>query len=211
MTELPLAVTVVCSDRRNHIWPRLEMWCVKNGYRLVQKKADATGGHLLLLVSCTEIVEREVRDRYLRTLVIHESDLPAGRGWSPFAWQILEGRSEIVISLIDAADKVDAGGILVQQVVRLEGHELSAEINEKRDSLRLALCQWAVENFRSAAPVEQFGTPTYYKRRTPADSRIDPDRSLAEQFDLLRICEPRFPAFFELRGHRYEIELRKAA
>lgn len=203
--------TVVCSDRSNHIWPRLERWCGSHGAKLVQSASDVTCGELLLLVSCTEIFTKEIRDRFTRTLVIHESDLPQGRGWSPFAWQILEGRKEIVVSLIEAADRVDAGGILAQQVVRLEGHELAPEINEKRDSLRVALMDWALVNFRTAVPVEQFGRATYYGRRRPEDSRIDPERSLAEQFDLLRICEPRFPAFFDLRGHRYEIELRKSA
>jgi methionyl-tRNA formyltransferase len=33
---------------------------------------------------------------------------------------------------------------------------------------------------------------------------------LAEQFDLQRICDPeRYPAFFELHGHRYKLTLDK--
>jgi methionyl-tRNA formyltransferase len=51
---------------------------------------------------------------------------------------------------------------------------------------------------------------TYYRKRTPEDSRIDPQRPIAEQFDLLRICDPgRYPAFFDLHGHRYRIRLDK--
>ena len=42
------------------------------------------------------------------------------------------------------------------------------------------------------------------------DSRLDPSRSIAEQFDLLRVADPqRFPAFFDLRGHRYLVRLKK--
>jgi methionyl-tRNA formyltransferase len=205
-----LKVEVLCSDPRNHIWPKLALWAAERGFSLLERKEQLQGGELLLLVSCTEVIPPEIRGLYESCLVIHESALPKGRGWSPFAWQVLEGRSEIVVSLLDAADPIDSGAILAQRVVRLYGHELSDELNSTRDAVRIELCEWAVENHRTAERMEQVGEPTFYARRRPADSRIDPERSIAEQFDLLRICEARFPAFFELRGHRYEIELRKS-
>jgi methionyl-tRNA formyltransferase len=50
--------------------------------------------------------------------------------------------------------------------------------------------------------------PTYHRRRTPEDSRLDPHQSIASQFDLLRICDPdRYPAFFDFRGRRYRLRL----
>jgi methionyl-tRNA formyltransferase len=205
------SVTVVCSDPRNHIWPYLEQWCFDDCHKLVTGKSEAKGGDLLLLVSCTEVIEAEIREKYRRTLVIHESDLPRGRGWSPMAWQILDGLNEVVISLIEAGERVDTGPILRQETVEFEGHELSDELNTVRDMARLRLARWAVENFETAPQFHQSGEPTYYARRRPEDSRIDPEQSIAGQFNLLRICEPRFPAFFELRGHRYHIELRKVA
>jgi methionyl-tRNA formyltransferase len=46
--------------------------------------------------------------------------------------------------------------------------------------------------------------------RTPKDSCIDPHRTIAEQFDLIRVCDPiRFPAFFEYRGQKYALKLEK--
>ena len=189
----------------------LERWCDRHNAALVFDKAHCLGGDLLFLVSCSEIIGRDVRDRYAKTLVIHESNLPNGRGWSPLAWQILDGRDEFVISLIEAADRVDSGAIWNQETLTLEGHELSDEINEKRDAVRERLMDWGVENFYTARPREQVGEASYYARRTPADSRLDPHRSIAAQFDLLRICDPRFPAFFDLRGHRYVVDVRKSA
>ena len=48
------------------------------------------------------------------------------------------------------------------------------------------------------------------KRRTPADSRLDPDKSIAEQFELLRVVDnQRYPAFFDHRGRRYRITIEK--
>jgi len=204
-------VTVLCSDPRNHIWPYLERWCMEEDFTIGMRGAHATGDDLLLLVSCTEVIPAEVRAKYGCTLVIHESALPEGRGWSPFAWQVLEGNSEITVSLLEAADPVDSGDLLLQQVVKLDDSELSDELNVKRDRLRMEMARWAVENFRTANRVKQDGEPTFYARRRAEDSRLDPDATIADQFDLLRICEPRFPAFFDLRGCRYQISLRKVA
>jgi methionyl-tRNA formyltransferase len=71
----------------------------------------------------------------------------------------------------------------------------------------------ALEVAGSATPKPQDDrAPTYYRRRTPEDSRLDPQRSIAEQFDLLRVVDPdRFPAFFDLCGHRYVVRIEKQA
>lgn len=205
-----MRVDVFCSDRRHHSWAALELWAESRGAFLTDDIDELRGGDLLVLVSCTQYVERAIRNRYGRALVIHESDLPEGRGWSPLAWQIIAGRNAFTVSLIEAADSIDAGDVLAKEKFSLEGHELSAEINDVRDAVRIRLLDFAVEN-PDAKAVPQAGMSSKYDRRTPEDSRLDPQRSIASQFDLLRICEPRFPAFFELRGHRYEISLRKVA
>jgi len=166
---------------------------------------------MLFLISCHEIITAAVRSRYCATLVIHASDLPKGRGWSPWVWQILEGHNEIVVTLLEAEDTVDSGAIWHQMSVHFEGHELYDEIHAKLFDAELALMDYAVEHFGSIQPTPQTGSPTYYRRRTPEDSRLDVHRSIAEQFDLLRVADPeRYPAFFDYRGHRYQVLLKKA-
>ena len=72
----------------------------------------------------------------------------------------------------------------------------------------LALMDWALAHAHEVQPREQHGTPSYYRKRSPADSRIDPERPLAELFDLLRVADPeRYPAHFEYRGRRYRLRL----
>ena len=205
-----MRISILCSDSRHHVWPMLAEWAHRHEAYLTDDKRTLSGGDLLFLVSCTEMVGREIRSRFGKTLVIHESDLPQGRGWSPLAWQILEGRNRFTVTLLEAEDEVDSGPVWAKRELVLEGHELSGEINERRDAVRRGLMEFAVENFGHIRPQEQSGMASYYVRRTPADSRIDPNRSIASQFDLMRICDLRFPAFFELRGHRYEIFLQKA-
>ena len=41
------------------------------------------------------------------------------------------------------------------------------------------------------------GKATYFKKRTPEDSKININKSLKSQFNLLRVCdEKNYPAFF---------------
>lgn len=197
-----MRVDILCSDQRHPVWPLLEEFCKARDYRLISSTEDLRAVDYLFLVSCTEILSAQQRSLYGHVLVLHESDLPKGRGWSPLAWQVLEGKSEIVITLFEATDRVDEGPVWLKGGLRLEGHELADEISklafiQKGDLIDMALT---------------FGKPEdqKYLRRIPEDSRLDPDKTIAEQFDLLRICEPRFPAFFELRGHRYEVTVKKA-
>lgn len=199
--------TVLCTDPKHPIWPHLEAWCHSRGLLLTHLISRLTGGDFLFLVSCTQFIDAEIRARYKHVLVLHESDLPKGRGWSPVAHQILEGKTEVTVSLIEAADKIDSGDIWAQEVAYIPDHALAGEISEILFGVKKRLIARAL--YERLIPRKQEGTPTYYSRRTPEDCRLDPHRTIAEQFDLLRICEPRFPAFFDYRGHRYTVEVRK--
>ena len=199
--------TVLCTDPKHPIWPHLEAWCFSRGLFLTHLISRLTGGDFLFLVSCTQFIDAEIRARYKHVLVLHESDLPKGRGWSPVAHQILEGKTEITVSLIEAADKIDSGDIWAQEVAYIPDHALAGEISEILFGVKKRLIARAL--YERLIPRKQEGSPTYYPRRTPESSRLDPYKTIAEQFDLLRICEPRFPAFFDYRGHRYVVEARK--
>jgi methionyl-tRNA formyltransferase len=70
---------------------------------------------------------------------------------------------------------------------------------------------FAIANLATIEPMPQPpGGGERHRLRTPEDSRLDPNRSIADQFNLLRVADPdRYPAFFDLAGCRYEIILRK--
>jgi methionyl-tRNA formyltransferase len=204
-----MLISIICSDRQHPSWPKLQAWCDARGANLESDVAALGGGDLLICVSCTQFVPASVRGRFRKSVVIHESDLPNGRGWSPVAWGVLAGESRFVVSLIECAEQIDSGRILKQAEFHLEGHELADEIAAARDAVRLKLIEWAATFALHTEGVEQVGEATFHRRRMPQDSRLDPEKNIAEQFDLLRICEDRFPAFFDLRGHRYELRLSK--
>ena len=202
------ATTVICSSPNHPVWPVLERW---GRSTLVQRPTEATGGDLLFLVSCSDMVSQDVRAKYKHALVLHAADLPKGRGWSPHIWQVIEGRNSIVLSLLEAADSIDSGDIWRKEIIPLEGHELHDEINELIFAAELRLMDYAIDNFTTIVPKKQVGEATYYRKRTPTDSELDPYNSIVAQFNLLRVADPsRYPAFFTINGVRYNISIRKA-
>ena len=210
-----MKIAVACSDRHHPVFPHLEDWCRRQGadneVELAEDADKLSGGDLLFLISYGRIVTQAVRARFGHVLVIHASELPQGRGWSPLVWQVLEGRHDIAVPVLEANDPVDSGAIWAQRWIKLEGHELFDEINEALFDSELGLMDFAVAEAPRITPqVQNESGATWYRRRKPEDSRLDPEKSLASQFDLLRVADPlRYPSFFELRGHRYEITIRK--
>lgn len=208
-------ISVLCSNEDHPVYPRLIDWERKqrscHRVELVQSKKELSGGHILFLISCHEIIGKNVRSLYEHTLVIHASNLPQGRGWSPLVWQILEGKNEIVVTLLEAEDCIDSGRIWHQKKLCFEGHELAFEINQALFDAEIELMNFAIENMHSIEPRHQSSAQvTYYRKRKSEDSRIDPEKSIASQFDLLRVADAkRYPAFFDCRGHRYKISISK--
>jgi len=209
-------VTVLCNNPDHPIFPRLKHWatcmneCDSVDVELVQSLSELTSGDLLFLVSCSEMVGPSHQEAYRHSLVLHASDLPEGRGWSPHVWQVLEGRDRLTVSLLEAREPVDTGEIWRKIIIKLDGTELYDDINERLFDAELALMDWAVEHFDDVAPQPQSGTASYYPRRTPADSELDPTQTLEDLMPLLRVCDPhRFPAFFYYRGQKYRLSIEK--
>ena len=193
----------------------LEEWARRitsdHALRLVHSKTELSGGGLLFLVSCHEMINSEIRDQYHATFVLHASDLPVGRGWSPYVWTVLDGGDEIVLTLLEAEDTVDSGDIWAQRRILLEGHELCDEINAAVFQAEIDLIEHAIDHYLEMEKRSQDDRQaSYFPRRTPEDSRLDPEKSIAEQFNLLRVVDSeRYPAFFDYRGHRYYLKISK--
>jgi methionyl-tRNA formyltransferase len=211
-----MKISFLCSDASHPVNAYLDRWISANVARhditLARRKADLSGGDILFLVSCHEIIHDKVRASYRFTLVLHASDLPLGRGWSPHVWSILNGADTITLTLLEADEKVDSGRILRKLTIPVPKHALWNEINALIFWAEITLIDFAVDQIDQITPTVQGADvePTYFRRRTPEDSRLDPNQSLAMQFDQIRVCDPnRFPAFFELHGYRYKLTLEK--
>jgi methionyl-tRNA formyltransferase len=178
------------------------------------RAADLPGGEICFLLNVHELVPARIRQRYAISLVVHASALPEGKGWSPMTWQILEGRNRIPVTLLAAEDKVDSGRIYAQAWVELSGHELVDEWRQMQSVETVRLCSQFLEGYPDvlSSSRAQVGEESFWPRRSAKDSKLDPNASIAEQFDLLRVVDnDRYPAFFEFRGKTYILRIEKAA
>lgn len=170
-------------------------------------------GDLCFYLSCSQIVPITVLGNFRNNLVVHESNLPQGKGWSPLTWQILEGHNRIPVTLLEAVEKVDSGDIYLQEWIEFEGHELIDELRQAQAESTLRLCSQFVQQYPEVLKVAkpQAGVESFYPRRRPKDSQVDAHHSLADQFNLLRVVDnQRYPAFFEIRGKFYKIFIEKS-
>lgn len=172
------------------------------------RQKDVPQGCIAFYLSCTGITPPERLALNTWNIVVHASDLPQGRGFSPLVWQVLEGQNIIPVTMITMADAVDAGDIILQRNLEFQGHELNDEMRDRMGQMIVDMCFDMATSPTAPDPQPQQGDPSWYNRRGPDDSQLDPDKSIADQFNLLRVVDNQaYPAFFDLNGHRYTLTI----
>jgi len=208
-----LKIQILVDNPNSWIVPyakELEQQIKQRGHKvgLIHKHSEVSEGDILCLLACEEIFKKLRLNKH--NLVVHESDLPKGKGWSPLTWQILEGKNHIPITLFEAAESVDAGPIYAQEWLKLMGTELLPELKDKQGKHTIQLILDFIDRFPEVEGKKQEGQSSFYPKRTPKDSELDPNLSIAEQFNLLRVCDnERYPAFFKLNGRTYELKIQE--
>lgn len=165
-------------------------------------------GDILFLLGCRTILPKETLNLNRHNIVIHPSKLPEGRGSAALAWKILEGENTIYITLFEASESVDSGSIYYQEKIEFEGYELCDAIRHKQALKTIELVLRFVDEHQNLKPAKQRGERSFYRKRTPKDSKLDTDKTIREQFNLLRVVDnKRYPAFFFLNGYKYILKI----
>ena len=178
--------------------------CVK----IIHSKKDLLSGDIAFFLSCFEIISEEYLNLHTHNIVVHASDLPKGKGWSPASWQILEGKNDIPITLFEATNSVDAGDYYIKDILHLDGYELIDDWQNKLGQKIIEMCLSYVKNYKNMSGISQEGDETFYKRRKAEDSELDINKTLKEQFNLLRIVDNNnYPAYFKYGKNTYYINI----
>lgn len=212
---LPPGHITFLSDRvswLNRYIPELiqAFWRRGHAVRWVHHPAHLAAGDVCFMLSCGRLLSAEQLALHRHNLVVHASDLPKGQGWSPMSWQILDGVSKIPVTLFEAVPELDSGPIYLQQHIHLQGNELVEEWRTLLAQATKELCLLWLDRHHEvvAAAKPQLGESSHYVRRRPVDSHLDPERSIAEQFNLLRIVDnARYPAFFSFAGRSFQVHI----
>ncbi|WP_434637945.1 methionyl-tRNA formyltransferase [Sulfurimonas sp. NW7] len=167
---------------------------------------------ILFILSYHKIIEEKYLKNNKHNIVVHASDLPAGKGWAPMFWQILEGKNDIVFSMFEASNGVDDGDIYMKKTLHLDGDELNHELRDKQALFTIDMCLEFINNYEIYKhPKAQKGEESFYPKRSTKDSELDIQKTINEQFNLLRIVDnEEYPAFFYKNGQKYILKIEKA-
>ncbi len=161
-------------------------------------------------LSYTKILSKEFLNKNRLTLVVHESKLPNDKGYAPVQNQILKNKNKIHITLFKAVSKVDAGPVYFRDSFKLSGKELSYEIRSKQAQAKLKLINRFLNNFPKVKSFKQKGKGNFNKRRKPEDNKLNINKTIKSQFNLLRISDnDLYPSFFNHRNQKYIIKIYK--
>lgn len=182
----------------------------KNTVRLYSKDKDIKPGYIALYLGCENIIKQKTLGLNKHNLIVHESKLPKGKGWSPLTWQILEGKNIIPITLFEADSKVDSGNIYFQEKILFRGDELLSELKHQQGEKTIDLVLKFIKNYPDISEKKQRGESTHYAKRTPKDSELNINKSIKSQFNLLRVVDnKRYPAFFKYKNNKYILKIYK--
>lgn len=181
----------------------------KNCYvKLINSHEDVESGDVLCLLSCEKKFNKLNLNKY--NLVVHESDLPEGKGWSPLTWQVIEGKKNIPITLFEANSLIDSGNIYEKINIKTSGYELIDELRFLQFEATTKLILNFIEKYPNIKGEKQKGKESFYCKRTKNSSELNILESIKDQFNLLRVCDnERYPAFFIIDNVKYLIKIYK--
>lgn len=166
---------------------------------------------IVFILGYTKIISLKHLRKNKLNLVVHESSLPKGKGFSPIIWQVLEGKNAIPIQLIEASERVDSGDVYLKDKIILDKSDLYDDIREKQGLATFKL----IKKFLSLYPKnikvkQQKGSETFYRKRLPTDNKINISSTFKEEFNKLRVSNnEKWPAYFTYKGCTYILKIMK--
>ena len=183
---------------------------VKKGHQVkyVFNKEEILKGDICFLLSCTKLIDQKFLDLNSNNIVIHASDLPKGKGFSPLQWQIFEGKNQIILTLFEVVKDVDSGPYYFKDTLKFDGTELLPELREKMAKKIIDMSINFVVNGKQLKPIEQSGIESFYKRRKIEDDQVDTNKSIKDLFNHLRIADNnKYPLYFYIKNKKYSIRI----
>ncbi|MGV3578083.1 methionyl-tRNA formyltransferase [Brevundimonas sp.] len=133
---------------------------------------------------------------------LHGSLLPRWRGAAPIQRAIMAGDRETGVQIMRMSEGLDEGDILLSEILPIQRDDTAASLSERMATVGATLWTRALAAIERGGAVEtpQVGEPTYARKITPAEARIDWTRPAAEIDAHIRGLSPFPGAWFEAPG-----------
>jgi hypothetical protein len=100
--------------------------------------------------------------------------------------------------------------LIMQRIINLTGLELVDELRDLQAKATIKLIKKFIFDYPNNPSKLQEGESTFYKKRIGKDSELDINKSIVDQFDLLRVCDnERYPAYFIIEEKKYILKITK--
>ena len=133
---------------------------------------------------------------------LHGSLLPRWRGAAPIQRAIMAGDRQTGVQIMRMSEGLDEGPILLSEVMDIRPDDTASTLSERMSHVGAGLWPRALAAIERGGVTElpQSGEPTYARKITPAEARIDWSRPAAEVDAHIRGLSPFPGAWFEAPG-----------
>jgi methionyl-tRNA formyltransferase len=168
-------------------------------------------GKSILSIGFPYLIPVELLALFKPALNLHPTLLPRYRGPTTAAFILLNNETESGSTVHHMTAEMDRGDIVVQSRMPLTAFDTIRSMQRKVYASEAQLVMdalAALENDAPAQPQDESQASEFPKKRTSADSEIDPSLPLTALFNQIRACDPNdFPAFFYHNGEKVCIRL----
>ena len=155
------------------------------------------------VVAYGQILKTEVLEApRLGCFNLHGSLLPRWRGAAPIQRAIMAGDRQTGVQIMRMSEGLDEGAILLSEVMDIRTDDTAASLSERMSHIGAGLWPRALAAIErgGVTGTEQTGEPTYARKITPAEARIDWSRPAALVDAHIRGLSPFPGAWFEVAG-----------
>jgi len=131
---------------------------------------------------------------------LHGSLLPRWRGAAPIQRAIMAGDRQTGVQIMRMSEGLDEGAILLSEVMDIRPDDTAASLSERMSHIGAGLWPRALAAIErgGVTGTEQTGEPTYARKITSAEARIDWTRPAADVDAHIRGLSPFPGAWFEV-------------
>ena len=166
---------------------------------------------IVFLFGLTRILKKKVILKNEIVLLIHESALPKGRGMNPIQNQIIKNSKKIPSKLILAStEKVDSGDIILESSFKISKDDLIDDIRRKQFDISIEMMKNFLKKYPKFKKKKQKGRASYFKKLNSLSNKLNINKSLKENFNIIRISNKKYPAFFIYNNKKFLLYVKKS-
>ena len=191
---------------KDKFYKNIKKYDLKIKYKLkIDEKAE-----IVFLLGYTSRFKVTQNQNIKNIFLVHESNLPKGRGWSPIRYQLLDNKEKIKCCLISCQDPIDSGDIYEVGTLNIKKTDLYDDIKIKQYKITMLLIKRLLDKYPHIKSKKQVGKITWYKKLSSKDDELDINKSLSSQFNKIRSTDyNNHQNYFYLNNQKFFLRITK--